>query len=62
MHRAAWPTSTKAKEPPSVFQHGNPTSFYLSRNIMPALRGLGRLIACDLIVDAEIKKSASSQS
>ena len=32
-----------------VFQHGNPTSSYLWRNVMPACRGLGRLIACDLI-------------
>lgn len=32
-----------------VFQHGNPTSSYLWRNIMPHCRGLGRLIACDLI-------------
>jgi haloalkane dehalogenase len=32
-----------------VFQHGNPTSSYLWRNIMPHLEGLGRLIACDLI-------------
>jgi haloalkane dehalogenase len=32
-----------------VFQHGNPTSSYLWRNIMPYCRGLGRLIACDLI-------------
>jgi haloalkane dehalogenase len=35
--------------PPIVFQHGNPTSSYLWRNVMPRLRGLGRLIACDLI-------------
>jgi haloalkane dehalogenase len=35
--------------PPIVFQHGNPTSSYLWRNVMPYLRGLGRLIACDLI-------------
>jgi haloalkane dehalogenase len=34
---------------PIVFQHGNPTSSYLWRNIMPYCRGLGRLIACDLI-------------
>jgi haloalkane dehalogenase len=34
---------------PIVFQHGNPTSSYLWRNIMPHCRGLGRLIACDLI-------------
>lgn len=32
-----------------VFQHGNPTSSYLWRNIMPRCDGLGRLIACDLI-------------
>src|SRR5579859_1131712 len=34
---------------PIVFQHGNPTSAYLWRNVMPHLDGLGRLIACDLI-------------
>ncbi|KAA8962466.1 haloalkane dehalogenase [Mycobacterium sp.] len=32
-----------------VFQHGNPTSSYLWRNVMPHLKGLGRLVACDLI-------------
>jgi haloalkane dehalogenase len=32
-----------------VFQHGNPTSSYLWRNVMPYLKGLGRLVACDLI-------------
>jgi haloalkane dehalogenase len=32
-----------------VFQHGNPTSSYLWRNIMPHLAGPGRLVACDLI-------------
>ncbi|MCU1685167.1 MAG: haloalkane dehalogenase [Amycolatopsis sp.] len=32
-----------------VFQHGNPTSSYLWRNVMPHLAGLGRLVACDLI-------------
>jgi haloalkane dehalogenase len=32
-----------------VFQHGNPTSSYLWRNVMPHLRGMGRLVACDLI-------------
>ena len=34
---------------PIVFQHGNPTSSYVWRNVMPHCRGLGRLIACDLI-------------
>jgi pimeloyl-ACP methyl ester carboxylesterase len=32
-----------------VFQHGNPTSSYLWRNVMPHLRGFGRLVACDLL-------------
>src|ERR1043166_5485445 len=32
-----------------VFQHGNPTSSYLWRNVMPHCVGLGRLIACDLV-------------
>ena len=32
-----------------VFQHGQPTSSYVWRNVMPRLEGLGRLIACDLI-------------
>lgn len=34
---------------PIVFLHGNPTSSYLWRNIMPDLAGLGRCIAPDLI-------------
>ena len=32
-----------------VFQHGQPTSSYVWRNVMPHLEGMGRLIACDLI-------------
>lgn len=34
---------------PIVFQHGNPTSSYLWRNIMPQLSDYGRCIAVDLI-------------
>ena len=34
---------------PIIFQHGNPTSSYLWRNIMPQLQSLGRCIAMDLI-------------
>jgi haloalkane dehalogenase len=34
---------------PIVFLHGNPTSSYLWRNVMPHLEGLGRCIAPDLI-------------
>ncbi|MFQ5549167.1 MAG: haloalkane dehalogenase [Woeseia sp.] len=34
---------------PIVFQHGNPTSSYLWRNIMPRLAAQGRCIAVDLI-------------
>ena len=32
-----------------VFLHGNPTSSYLWRNVMPAAAGLGRCLAPDLI-------------
>jgi haloalkane dehalogenase len=34
---------------PILFLHGNPTSSYLWRNVIPELEGLGRLIAPDLI-------------
>ena len=34
---------------PIVFLHGNPTSSYLWRNVMPHLEGRGRLIAPDLV-------------
>lgn len=34
---------------PIVFQHGNPTSSYLWRNVMPRLAEMGRCIAVDLI-------------
>lgn len=45
---------------PIVFQHGNPASSYLWRNIMPHLEGLGRLIACDLIGMGDSEKLDSS--
>jgi len=44
---------------PIVFQHGNPTSSYLWRNIMPHLAGLGRLIARDLIGMGDSEKEPS---
>ena len=34
---------------PIVFLHGNPTSSYLWRNVMPHVSGLGRCLAPDLI-------------
>jgi haloalkane dehalogenase len=34
---------------PIVFLHGNPTSSYLWRNVIPHVQGLGRVIAPDLI-------------
>lgn len=37
------------KGDPIVFLHGNPTSSYLWRNVMPHLKDHGRLIAPDLI-------------
>lgn len=32
-----------------VFQHGQTSSSYVWRNVLPHLKGMGRLIACDLI-------------
>ena len=43
-----------------IFQHGNPTSSYLWRNIMPHLEGQGRLIACDLIGMGDSEKLSDS--
>ncbi len=41
---------------PIVFLHGNPTSKYLWRNVIPHLEGLGRCIAPDLIGMGESDK------
>src|ERR1700730_5935791 len=43
-----------------VFQHGNPTSSFLWRNIMPYCAGLGRLVACDLIGMGDSDKLVAS--
>ena len=45
---------------PIVFLHGNPTSSYLWRNIMPHVEGLGRCIAPDLIGMGDSDKLAAS--
>ncbi len=45
---------------PIVFQHGNPTSSYLWRKVMPKCVGLGRLIACDLIGMGDSDKLSDS--
>jgi haloalkane dehalogenase len=45
---------------PIVFQHGNPTSSYLWRNVIPHLEGLGRCIAPDLIGMGDSEKLPDS--
>jgi haloalkane dehalogenase len=45
---------------PIVFLHGNPTSSYLWRNIIPHLTGLGRCIAPDLIGMGDSDKLSAS--
>ena len=45
---------------PIVFLHGNPTSSYLWRNIIPQLTGLGRCVAPDLIGMGDSDKIADS--
>lgn len=47
---------------PIVFLHGNPTSSYLWRNVMPHLAGQGRLIAPDLIGMGDSDKLENSSS
>jgi haloalkane dehalogenase len=39
----------RGEGPPVLFLHGNPTSSYLWRDVIPELEGRGRLIAPDLI-------------
>src|SRR3546814_8972706 len=41
---------------PIVFVHGNATSSYMWRNVMPHLEGLGRLIALDNIGQGDSDK------
>ncbi len=45
---------------PILFQHGNPTSSYLWRNIMPAVADQGRCIALDLIGMGDSEKLEDS--
>ena len=47
--RMAYVETGKLDGDPIVFLHGNPTSSYLWRNIIPYMTGLGRCIAPDLI-------------
>ena len=46
--------------PAIVFLHGSPTSSYLWRNVMSACRGLGRLVACDMLGMGESEKLPDS--
>src|SRR5258708_19530004 len=45
---------------PIVFLHGNPTSSYLWRNILPSLQEKGRCIAPDLIGMGDSEKFPAS--
>lgn len=45
---------------PIVLLHGNPTSSYLWRNVIPELQGLGRVIAPDLIGQGDSEKLPAS--
>ncbi len=45
---------------PVVFLHGNPTSSYLWRNVMPHVEGRGRLVAPDLIGMGDSEKLTES--
>lgn len=45
---------------PIVLLHGNPTSSYLWRNVIPELQGKGRVIAPDLIGQGDSEKLPAS--
>ena len=47
----------RGKGDPIVFLHGNPTSSYLWRNVIPHLEGLGRCLAPDLVGMGESGKA-----
>ena len=47
---------------PVLFLHGNPTSSYLWRDVIPELEGRGRLIAPDLIGMGDSAKLANPDS
>ncbi|MBT3808510.1 MAG: haloalkane dehalogenase, partial [Rhodospirillaceae bacterium] len=47
-HRMAYVETGKLDGDPIVFLHGNPTSSYLWRNILPFAESFGRCIAPDL--------------
>jgi haloalkane dehalogenase len=49
VHGARMAYVDEGRGDPIVFLHGNPTSSYLWRNIIPHVTGLGRCIAPDLI-------------
>jgi len=49
VHGARMAYVDEGEGPPILFLHGNPTSSYLWRNVIPHVRGLGRCIAPDLI-------------
>lgn len=46
---------------PIVLLHGNPTSSYLWRNVIPGLAGKGRVIAPDLIGQGDSQKLPASE-
>lgn len=46
---------------PIVLLHGNPTSSYLWRNIIPELEGIGRIIVPDLIGQGDSAKIPASE-
>lgn len=48
----------RGEGPAILLLHGNPTSLYLWRNVLPPLDGLGRLIAPDLIGMGDSEKLA----
>jgi haloalkane dehalogenase len=61
VHGHAMAYTDEGEGDPVVFLHGNATSSYMWRNIMPYLEGRGRLIAIDNIGQGDSGKLANSE-
>jgi haloalkane dehalogenase len=57
----AYRDSGNASAPPVVFLHGNPTSSYLWRRVIPEVEGVARCLAPDLVGMGESGPAASGQ-
>ncbi|MBT5840697.1 MAG: alpha/beta fold hydrolase, partial [Rhodospirillaceae bacterium] len=61
-YKMAYAEAGDAEGDPIIFLHGNATSSYMWRNIMPHVEDLGRLIAIDNIGQGDSDKLKNSDA